>query len=148
MRVPVILQRALTTLVAAFPLLAGTDPCTVGALTGRVSMVCVVRTEAAMMCHAQVASPLACPHCAPATPAHAAPRPTGETCCDLKPLASWPAEQPSLTAPVAPPHPALAALPALPQTASAWLGHRAPVVDGSPSGEPPPPLSARAPPLT
>lgn len=148
MRVPATLQRGFATLVAVIPLLGGTDPCTVGALTGHVSMSCVSQAEAAMSCHVQTAPQPACSYCGPAAPETTDPRPQGGTCCDLKPQAPGAAEQPTLTAPVPAQHPALVVSAVTPAPDCAWHGHSAPASDGSPPGEIPQPLSARAPPLS
>jgi hypothetical protein len=147
MRVPATLQRAFATLVAVIPLFGGTDPCTVGALTGHVSLSCVSQAEAAMSCHVQTAPQPACSHCGPAAPETTDPRPQGGTCCDLKPQAPGAAEQPTLTAPAPAQHPALVVGTALIAPAPAWHGLSVSAADESPPGEPPLPLSPRAPPL-
>jgi hypothetical protein len=145
MLVPAPLQRVFATLVAVIPLLGGIDPCTVGALTGHLSLSCV--SEAVMSCHAQAAPQPACSHCGPAAPERTDPRSVGGTCCDLKPQAPGAAEQPTLAAPVPAQHPALVVAVALPAPASAWHDRVVPAAGESPPGEPPLPLSPRAPPL-
>jgi hypothetical protein len=141
------LQRVFATFVAVVPLVAGTDCCTVGALTGHASMVCVAQAEAAMSCHVQTPQS-ACPYCAPAAPAPPGSQPRGGTCCDLKPQAPAAAQQPSLAAPFQIAHAAFPVVTVLPAPASAWHGQAVPASDGSPPGEIPAPLSPRAPPLS
>ncbi len=139
-------SRAFATFVAVVPLLVSTDPCTVGALTGRASVVCVARAEAALACAAQSPQP-ACSHCGQAAPEPGGPRPSGDTCCDLKPQAPGAAQQPALAFSPAAAHPACIARAEAPEPTSAWLGVCATAPGESPPGAPPSPGSPRAPPL-
>ncbi len=138
-------KRLAATLAAVIPLLAGTDPCTVGALTGNASTACVTMAEAAMTCHVEAAPPV-CSHCAPSAPAPA-PRGTA-TCCDLKPQAPGPAQAPALAVPPPSAHPAPAATAILPTPVAAWAGAAARTADHSPPGEFARLLAPRAPPLS
>jgi hypothetical protein len=146
---PVSLQSALATLVAALPLLAGTDPCTIGALAGRASMACVAQAESVLGCPVAPTPAPACPHCAPASPAKGGrPAPTTRTCCDLKPLASGAEQQPTLSVPSPALASSLPARAALAAPASDWYGRAVAARNAPPPGESLSPSSPRAPPLS
>jgi hypothetical protein len=143
-----ILRRLLAGALLIVPPLAGTDLCTLGALTGRADLMCGME-RTATACPARPVPP-ACPHCAPAAAAPAsapAPASHGPTCCDLRPQAAGTGEAPTLTAPLPTAHLAVVAPdPAGIPPAPAIAGIE-PDVGHAPPGESPPPLSARAPPL-
>jgi hypothetical protein len=144
------LRRLLTAALVILPPLAGTDLCTVGALTGRAELMCGME-RTATACPARPVL-LACPHCAPAgaAPASApapAPASHGPTCCDLRPQAAGPGEAPTLAAPLTAVHLAVAApdpagIPPAPAVACVEPG-----AGRAPPGRSALPLSARAPPL-
>ncbi len=146
MRLPDTLKRLAATFAAVVPLLAGTDPCTVGALTGNASSVCVSKAEAAMVCHIEATSQPVCSRCAPPGTAPA-PRSTA-TCCDLKPQAPGAAQAPALAVPAPSAHPAPAATIALPAPVAVWTGVATSASNHSPPGELARLLAPRAPPLS
>jgi hypothetical protein len=144
-----LLRRFLTAALVILPPLAGTDLCTIGALTGRTDLMCGMERALA---RPAAAAPAACPHCASAGPAPATgPAPAsngGPTCCDLRPQAATAGEAPALSAPAPLAHPAVTApdfafvIPPAPAVPCV-------VADAgrAPPGDPPPPPSPRAPPL-
>ncbi len=137
----------LATILAVLPLVAGTDPCTVGALIGRASLVCVARVEAMLALAAQSA-PSACERCGPAAPDPRRPQPRGDTCCDLKPQAPGRPEQPGIALASTAAHPLCLAHAALPAPGTAWVGAGSGGSDESPPGQPRPSPLPRAPPLS
>ena len=141
-----ILRRVLTVLVAVTPLLASADVCTIGAVTGRASLSCPM-DAGAPACHVAPRPAPKCSHCAPAAPVRETPRPSGATCCDVRPQAAAAAEQPVLGAPAPSAHPAWTSDVAVPVVVAV---SRLPVLsdDGrAPPADLPPLLFPRAPPL-
>jgi hypothetical protein len=141
-----LLRRALTVLLAVTPLLASTDLCTVGALTGRAELACAM-ASGATACRVATAPAPKCSHCAPAAPARETPPSHGPTCCDLRPQAEAVAGQPALTAPPPAAHPAVASAVAAPGVATASAVRAAPADGRAPPGDVPVLRSPRAPPL-
>jgi hypothetical protein len=141
-----LLRRALTVLLAVSPLVASTDLCTVGALTGRAELACAMESGGPA-CGVAAAPAPKCSHCAPATPVRETPRAHGPTCCEMRPQAAAVAGQPVLAAPLPITH--LAVAPAVPArgvvTASAV--RVAPDVGRAPPGDVPVLRAPRAPPL-
>jgi hypothetical protein len=138
------LRRILTLLVGLAPLLAGADLCTLGAIAGRPDMACSMEAASRPVAPAGVKH---CPYCGTKDAPRESPRSQAPTCCDLRPQASGVAIAPLPGAPASHAHPAVAVAVAAP-AAPVVSGFRpAPDVGRAPPGEPPAPLSPRAPPL-
>ena len=102
-----ILRRALTVMLAVSPLVASTDLCTVGALTGRAELACAMESGGPA-CGVATAPAPKCSHCARATPVRETPRSHGPTCCEMRPQAAAVAGQPVLAVPLPIAHPVVA----------------------------------------
>jgi hypothetical protein len=147
MRPPVsIFRQALAVILVISPLVASTDLCTLGALTGRAELACAMESGGPDCRLASRPAPK-CSHCAPATPGRETPRPHGPTCCELRPQAENTAGRPSLTAPPLIANPAVTlavvdpvVLPVAPACVASDDG-------GAPPGGAPVLRSPRAPPL-
>jgi hypothetical protein len=141
-----ILRRALTVILAVSPLVASTDLCTVGALTGRAELACAMESGGPA-CGVTAAPAPKCSHCAPATPARETPRSHGPTCCDLRPQAAAVAGQPMLAVPLPTAHPAVAPAAVAPDVVTASAVRVAPDVGRAPPRDVAVVRSPRAPPL-
>ena len=140
------LRRALTALLAVAPLLTGADLCTIGAVTGRTALACGMESGATAAVAAAAAS--ACgSHCAAGAPARETPRPHGPTCCDLRPQADGAAGAPSLVAPEASGHPAMAPIAPAPVVGPQAWSRVAPDAGRAPPSAPASLRAPRAPPL-
>ena len=145
-RTACLLRRALTLILAVGPLVASTDLCTIGALTGRAGLACAMESGA-HACRVAPAPAPRCSHCAPAAPARETPRSHGPTCCELRPQAEAEAGQSGLAVPLPIAHPALASAVAAPVVVTASAVRIAPDDGRAPPGDVAAPRSPRAPPL-
>jgi len=141
-----ILRRALTVMLAVSPLVASTDLCTVGALTGRAELACAMESGGPA-CGVAAAPAPKCSHCAPAAPVRETPRSHGPTCCEMRPQAAAVAGQPVLALPLPITHPAVAAAVVAPGVVTVSAARVAPDAGRAPPRDVRVLRAPRAPPL-
>ncbi|HVP14962.1 MAG TPA: hypothetical protein VMS88_05425 [Terriglobales bacterium] len=141
-----ILRHAVVSLAALLTVLAGSDPCTVGAAGGRMAASCASVGGMAMACPAGAAGHHGCSSCCQVPTRTERPSPV-PSCRDLKPQAPGAPEQPTIGAPIVATHPASSGAAALLAPSSRCIAF-APAPDESPPDVPPAEHSSRAPPLS